>query len=254
MHILKPHQDRRALAVPRASKAAGPTDLGVSAIDDTSVRVELEHPAPFVLQILSQPIAAPTHIRAKSTTANSGSADKIVVSNGAYTLVNRVPGSFIELARNSKYWDASNVRIERVRYINAESEATEIREYVAGQIDMTSTIPAPDLERITQSHASEIQTAPILGTLYLALDVTESPFRNNLDLRQRYPWLIEIDFTMPVGVTPAIRLFRTVSVGATGYELLESIATSLCAKLARSDTQKKLFTNSVINSGGFSES
>ena len=194
------------------------TDLGVSAIDDTSVRVELEHPAPFVLQILSQPIAAPTHIRAKSTTANSGSADKIVVSNGAYTLVNRVPGSFIELARNSKYWDASNVRIERVRYINAESEATEIREYVAGQIDMTSTIPAPDLERITQSHASEIQTAPILGTLYLALDVTESPFRNNRDLRQALSMAVDRDLIsdhVTVGVTPA---YTFVSNGISGYK------------------------------------
>jgi oligopeptide transport system substrate-binding protein len=195
-----------------------PTDLGVSAIDDTSVRVELEHPAPFVLQILSQPIAAPTHIRAKSTTANSGSADKIVVSNGAYTLVNRVLGSFIELARNPKYWDASNVRIERVRYINAESEATEIREYVAGQIDMTSTIPAPDLERITQSHASEIQTAPILGTLYLALDVTESPFRNNRDLRQALSMAVDRDLIsdhVTVGVTSA---YTFVSNGISGYK------------------------------------
>ncbi len=194
------------------------SDLGVSAIGDSTVRVELEHPAPFVLQILSQPIAAPTHIRAKPTSSNSGITDKAIVSNGAYTLVNRIPGSFIELARNSNYWDASNIRIERVRYINAESEATEIREYVAGQIDMTSTIPAPDLERITKSHASEIQTAPILGTLYLALDVTESPFRNNRDLRQALSMAVDRDLIsahVTVGVTPA---YTFVSNGISGYK------------------------------------
>src|SRR6266481_4913607 len=115
------------------------TDLGVTAIGESTVRIELEHPAPFVLQILSEPIAAPAHANPNARIA--GSADDTKVSNGAYTLVSRVPGSFIELARNPNYWNVSNVSIERVRYVNAESEATEIRAYVAGQVDMTSTIP-----------------------------------------------------------------------------------------------------------------
>jgi oligopeptide transport system substrate-binding protein len=144
------------------------TDLGVTAIGESSVRIELEHPAPFVLQILSEPIAAPEHIHVNPEILTQGSADKTRVTNGAYTLVSRISGSFIELARNPHYWNVSNVLIERVRYINAESEATEMREYVAGQVDMTATIPAPDLERITKEYGAEIQTAPILGTLYLA--------------------------------------------------------------------------------------
>jgi oligopeptide transport system substrate-binding protein len=184
-------------------------DLAVSAVGDSLVRVVLEHPAPFVLQILSQPIAAPIHVHAQ--------VDKAKVSNGAYTLVSRIPGSFIELARNANYWDASNVLIERVRYINAESEATEIREYVAGQVDMTSTIPAPDLDRISQKYGAEIQTAPMLGTLYLALDVTEPPLRDNHDLRQALSMAVDRDLIsehVTVGVTPA---YSFVSAGITGY-------------------------------------
>ncbi len=124
------------------------TDLGVTALDQSRVQIELEHPAPFVLQVLSQPIAAPLHMHADAK--GPPPPDQPKVSNGAYTLVRRVPGSYIEFARNPNYWDASHVWIERVRYINAESEATEMREYVAGQVDMTSTIPAPDLERIAR--------------------------------------------------------------------------------------------------------
>src|SRR3984885_10362417 len=51
------------------------TDLGVTAIGDSSVRIELERPAPFVLQILSQPIAAPVHVRSNSDPKVQGSAD-----------------------------------------------------------------------------------------------------------------------------------------------------------------------------------
>lgn len=193
------------------------TDLGVTAIGESSVRIELEHPAPFVLQILSEPIAAPEHIHANTEIHTQGSADKTKVTNGAYTLVTRISGSFIELARNPHYWNASNVLIERVRYINAESEATEMREYVAGQVDMTSTIPAPDLERITKDYRAEIQTAPILGTLYLALDVSEPPLRDNRDLRQALSMAVDRDLIsehVTLGVTPA---YTFVAKGITGY-------------------------------------
>ena len=192
-------------------------DLGVTAIGKSSVRIELEHPAPFVLQILSEPIAAPTHSGANADIRAAESPDKTKVSNGAYTLVSRVTGSFIELAKNPNYWNASNVLIERVRYVNAESEATEIREYVAGQVDMTSTIPAPDLDRITQDHGAEIQTAPILGTLYLALDVSEPPLRDNRDLRQALSMAVDrelISEHVTLGVTPA---YTFVAKGISGY-------------------------------------
>jgi oligopeptide transport system substrate-binding protein len=194
------------------------TELGVTATGESSIRIELEHPAPFVLQILSEPIAAPTHIRAINDTAIPGSKDRAKVSNGAYTLVSRVPGSYIELARNPNYWDVSHVQIEHVRYINAESEATEIREYIAGQVDMTSTIPAPDLERVSEKYGAEIQTAPILGTLYLALNVSKPPLRNNRDLRQALSMAVDRDLIsdhVTIGVTPA---YTFVAKGISGYK------------------------------------
>ena len=149
---------------------------------------------------------------------SSTSLDKTPQSNGAYTLIRRIPGSFIELARNANYWDATNVSIERVRYVNAESEATEIREYVAGQIDLTSTIPAPDLQRLTQKYGAEIQSAPILGTLYLGLDVSEPPLRDSRDLRQSLSMAIDrtrISELVTVGVTPA---YTFVAKGISGYQ------------------------------------
>jgi oligopeptide transport system substrate-binding protein len=195
----------------------GVTELGVTAISESSVRIELEHPAPFVLQILSEPIAAPTHVRGKTDSAIPGSPDKTKVSNGAYRLVNRILGSYIELVRNPNYWDATHVQIEHVRYVNAESEATEIREYVAGQMDMTSTIPAPDLERVTEKYGAEIQTAPILGTLYLALNVSKPPLRDNRDLRQALSMAVDRDLIsdhVTIGVTPA---YTFVAKGISGY-------------------------------------
>ena len=182
-------------------------DLGVAAIDDSTVQIQLEHPAPFVLQVLSQPIAAPVHA--------GGTAG---VYNGPYSLVSRITGSYIELARNPNYWDAAHVPIEKIRYVNAESEATELREYIAGELDMTWAIPAPDLERVTQKYGAEIQTAPILGTLYLALDLSEPPLRGNSDLRQALSMALDRELIADhviLGVTPA---YSFVADGISGYQ------------------------------------
>jgi oligopeptide transport system substrate-binding protein len=193
------------------------TALGVTAIGESSVRIELEHPAPFVLQILSQPVAAPVHLGSHSLSEVAQSRSGANVSNGAYTLISRVTGSSIELARNKYYWDVPHVPIERVRYVNVESEATELREYIAGQLDMTFTIPMSDLNRISQKNGAEIQTAPILGTLYLALNVSEPPLKDSRDLRQALSMAVDRDLIskdVMMGVTPA---YSFVARGTDGY-------------------------------------
>jgi oligopeptide transport system substrate-binding protein len=188
------------------------SELGVEAVGDSIVRIHLEHPAPFILQILSQPIAAPLHssIRASSGPDNT-------VCNGAYILVKRVPGSTIELAHNSNYWNSSNISIQRVRYINAESQATELREYSAGQLDLTFTIPMPDLPRAIEEFGSEVQMAPTLGTVYLALNLESDPLRSSVDLRKALAIAVDkeqIAEHLMMGATPA---YTFVAEGISDY-------------------------------------
>src|ERR1700722_3894695 len=80
------------------------TDLGVTAIDKSTVRIELEHPAPFVLQILSQPIAAPSYEGAPLAVKGESSNKNLGPYDGPYVLAGRIPGSFIDLTRNGNYW------------------------------------------------------------------------------------------------------------------------------------------------------
>jgi oligopeptide transport system substrate-binding protein len=199
---------------------ANVTDLGATAINESSIRIVLEHPAPFILQILAQPVASPVHIVQQASSTESRQQTNLA-SNGPYILVKRVPNSFIELARNPDYWDAGNVAIPTVRYINSESEATELREYIAGDLDMTFTIPMPDFKRISEQYGKEVQTAPILATLYLALNLSAPPLKDSVTVRQALSMAIDreaiADHVM-MGVAPA---YSFVAEGVTGYRLPE---------------------------------
>jgi oligopeptide transport system substrate-binding protein len=191
------------------------TELQVSAVGDSTVQIELEHPAPYVLQILAQPVGAPVYIPATPST-NAGHANPRT-TDGPYVLVTHVPNSNIDLARNPHYWDIANVAIANVRYVNAESEATELREYVAGQLDVTFTIPTADMKRISEKYPAEVQTAPILATFYLALNVSEPPLRDSRDLRQALSMAVDreaIANHVMMGVTPA---YAFVAKGISGY-------------------------------------
>ena len=187
--------------------------LAVTALSESSVQITLEHPAPFILQVLSQPIAAPVHADKDPVTAS-----KVGPFNGAYTLLNRVTGSYIDLARNPVYWNSSNVSIARIRYINAESEATELREYQAGDLDLTFSIPLPDLDRISQILKNEVQISSTLGTTYLALNLSKPPLSDDLAIREALSIALDreqIAKNVMAGVSPA---YSFVADGTTGYK------------------------------------
>jgi oligopeptide transport system substrate-binding protein len=191
------------------------TQLGVSAPNESSVRIELERPAPYILQVLADPIATPLHRRQRSNPTLPASG---IITDGPYVVASRVPNSSIELTRNPYYWDAQHVAIQYIRYVNAESEATELRQYTAGQLDLTYSIPTPDLARVSANFRDQLQTAPILGTLYLALDMTEAPLRDSRDLRQALSMGVDRELIaehLTLGVIPA---YAFVASGIKGYE------------------------------------
>lgn len=192
-------------------------DLGITALTENSIRLELERPAPYILQILAEPIAAPLHQR-HDMNGEALSSAKAIVTDGPYVLASRVPNSYLDLTRNTYYWDAEHVAVDKIRYVNAESEATELRKYIAGELDLTYTVPTPDLARVERDFGAQLQTSPILGTLYLALDLSEPPLRDNRDLRQALSMSIDRSFIaehLTLGVNPA---YSFVARGIKDYE------------------------------------
>lgn len=198
---------------------AGKTEasqLGVEAISEEIVQITLEHPAPYILQILSQPVCAPYHVHAAEEYRDSKkSVSK--ESNGPYSFVTWIPGAYIDLKKNKMYWDREHVQVEKIRYIPETSETTELNQYLAGELEITSTIPMPDFERMRAQHASEMQVSPILGTLFLALNLSEPPLSSNLELRRALSMAIEreqITNQVVRGVSPA---FSFVANGIKSY-------------------------------------
>ena len=190
--------------------------LGVVALDSSTVRIELEHAAPYVLQILAEPIASPWHVP-RGREPNSALPSRAIF-DGPYVLTGRIQGSTIELSKNPYYWDGAHVPISAVRYVIEESASTELRGYESGAIDLTYTVPTPDFARVKRRLGAELQTAPLLGTLYLALNLTEPPLKDNAELRQAISMALDREFIAKYITLGALPAYSFVPHGLGAYQ------------------------------------
>jgi oligopeptide transport system substrate-binding protein len=89
---------------------------------------------------------------------------------------------------------------------------------MAGQLEMTFTIPMPDLSRVIQTYSDEVQISPTLGTVYLALNLSKPPLKDSPPLRQALSMAVDRDLIaerVMMGVTPA---YSFVADGTSGYD------------------------------------
>ena len=178
-----------------------PSSLGVSASNDNLLVVNLERPAPYLLQLLTHPSAFPIY-----SNASAQSHDPTTwVSNGAYVLAKWQPGTTLDLARNIYYWDQTNVHIAKVIYQIAPDDNAQYARYRAGQLDVTDSVPTSAIDTLRSQGSSELVIAPFLGTAYYGLNLSEPQIASNLNLRKALAMAIDRK-----------RLVRALAFGQSG--------------------------------------
>ena len=124
------------------------SQVGVSALSEYELVLELAHPTPYFLQKLKNwawfPV--PTHFIATKGAlhdmANAWANGNDCVSNGPYQLNDWQRNQRVILTRNPNYWDATAIQLEQIEFYPFENTQSEHRAFLAGQLDVTEEIPA----------------------------------------------------------------------------------------------------------------
>lgn len=154
--------------------------LGVRAIDNETLIIQLESPTAYFLQLLTHPSLFPVFLRSG---AGGSSSPTAVVGNGAYVIEDWTKGSEISLRKNLKYWDAKKVYFEIVRYHIVE-EGTEFNRYRAGELDITGTVDSNVFSIAKRDYPDELKVAPKLGIYYYGFNLNNPLFADNVNLRR----------------------------------------------------------------------
>ena len=94
--------------------------LGIVVIDDKTLEITLEAPAPFFLDALTHYTAYPVPVHVVEEFGDDWIRMENIVSNGPYTPVEWIPNSYIRAVKSETYYDAANVQIDEVYYYSMD--------------------------------------------------------------------------------------------------------------------------------------
>ena len=166
--------------------------LGVHAIDSRTLKITLENPVPFFIQLLSHYTTYPLPSHVVRAYGEEWIKPSNIVSNGAYILSEWSSNNHILLSKNLKFYDSENTFFDKVYFYPIEDNRLALRMFQAGDIDMnitTSAFPVSELERLIKDFPEQARVYPYLGNSYLPFNMSKPPF-NDIRVRKAVSMII----------------------------------------------------------------
>lgn len=151
-----------------------PDKLGVRAPDPRTVVIDLEHPLPYLDEVLATyGMPVPRHLLESRGDAWIGQAS--IVSNGPFVLEEWRPNAFIRLRRNPQFYEADGVKLDAVMHYPVTQPTTAIRRYQAGELDFVLSVPADQVERLQPQFGTQLKIELAYGLEALAFNMRRGP-------------------------------------------------------------------------------
>ncbi|AZK46873.1 peptide ABC transporter substrate-binding protein [Paenibacillus lentus] len=157
------------------------SQVGVKAVDDYTLEVELVAPTPYFLGLTSFYTFYPVHQSVKDDAKWAVDASKMIV-NGPFTLTSWIKGQTIEVTKNENYWDKDSIKLNKITMSLVNSGATEITSYRNNELDRAGhpngEIPTDQIPIVQKELKDEFKVKGIASTYYYQFNLTAKPFDN----------------------------------------------------------------------------
>ncbi len=158
-------------------------ELGVRAIDDKTLEITLENPAPFFLAGLMHYTAYPVPKHVVEEHGDDWVRIENIVVNGPYRPVEWVPGSHVRTVVNETWYDPDSLQIQEVFFYKLEDQSAALKRYRAGEFDIMTDLPKDQIDWIEENLPGQARVAPFSGLYYYAINTNKAPF-DNVNVRQ----------------------------------------------------------------------
>ncbi len=145
---------------------ASADDVGVEAVDDTTLVVTLENPTSYFLDLTAVSMYFPTRqdvVEAEETWTKSADT---YVCNGPFRLKEINPQASYVLEKNPEYFDADSVKLDGVEIVFIESQEAALSAYNAGEVDVLDNAVIGTQAQSQYSDSEELISYDLIGTSY----------------------------------------------------------------------------------------
>ncbi len=194
-----------------------PTALGVTARDSRTLVVRLEHPAPYLPELLHHHTAYPLPRHVVEQYGAAWSQPAHYVGNGAYVVKEWVPNDHITLLKNKRFYDAKGVRIDVVNYYPSVNSSAALSRFRAGELDTQTPLPAQEIGWLHAHLPKALRMVPYLGVAYVSINQARPPL-SDLRVREALDLAFDrraiVDKILRLGEAPA---YAMVPPGIANY-------------------------------------
>lgn len=202
---------------------AGKDDVGVKALDDKTLEVQLEHPTPFFLELTAFATYYPVNQKVAEANPKWAMEANTHVGNGPFKLETWAHKNKMSFVKNDSYWDKDNVKVDRLEVAMIEDQNTELSMFDNDQLDWAggpfSTLPTDAIPALKDS--GKLNVIPVANTYWYQFNIEQPPFQNE-KIRKAFGYAIDrqaiIDHILQAGQLPATGLLPpTMAVKPDGY-------------------------------------
>jgi oligopeptide transport system substrate-binding protein len=180
-------------------------DVGIRAVDEETLCVELEHPTPYFLELTANTLYSPVHHQVDQLRPYWALQDDPgYVCNGPFQLKKQQFSSGYELIKNPYYWDASKVDFDQI-LIRKTTEPLAHEMFKKDEVDWLGGASCQVEADSLQHFREKLEIQPALKVSWYAFNVQRFPF-NHPKIRQALALALDRDEILhdfPYGELPA---------------------------------------------------
>jgi oligopeptide transport system substrate-binding protein len=162
--------------------------VGVRALGEHKLKITLENPTPFFLDLLTYSTFSPVPQHIVEKFGDKWTRPKNIISNGPFMMKSWRPHDKIVAVKNPHYWGREGVSLSGIKFFSIEDNETELKMYESGLLDLAWNLPhtkAPIFK-----DRLDFQNGPKLATYYYVINV-DRPYLKNQKIRQALSMAID---------------------------------------------------------------
>lgn len=191
--------------------------LGVKALDDATLEIRLTHPATYLPQLLMHQITYPVPRHVVEQYGDDWVSPEHYVSNGPFKLVSFRPNDSVVLARNERFYDAANVKLDEVIFYPTDDGEAALKRFRIGELDLNVGFPSAQIDQLKRNMAAELRVATVVNVRYIVMNTLRPPFD---DIRVRQAIGLAIDrevIAKQILRAGEVAAYSIVPPGTAGY-------------------------------------
>jgi oligopeptide transport system substrate-binding protein len=197
-------QDMGTFVDPSSIKDYNNTPLKVRAVDDNTLKVKLNAPCAYFLELTAFPTYFPVKKEVVDKYGDSWAVKpKSYISTGPFRMKDYVLDSKIVFEKNPFYWDAQSTVPDKLSFMLTDNTTSQFDSYQKGTLQFIDEIPVNEIDGLM--NRPDFVLSPVWQVDYVTFNNQTAPF-NNAKVREAFSLAIDrtyITKTINKGATPA---------------------------------------------------